>query len=69
MLITLKFSQRNVSYYFYENGVAYSYADMKPNTPGNLSGASVFYYDDGNGYINGYTPSTSSSSTSSVITT
>jgi hypothetical protein len=66
MVINLVFSQRNISYYFFENSQAYQYTNL-----GNLSvpgvGLSALYYDDGNGYMAGYVVGGGSSSDSSAV--
>ena len=53
MIIDLLFSQKDVSYYFYENQQALQFSTSTQND--NVNGQSGLYYDDGKGYINGYT--------------
>ena len=60
MVIDLIFSQANMSYYYYENGLGYTYEQYKKQlqngdeTIGGGSGSS-FFYDDGGISIEGYT--------------
>lgn len=44
-----------MTYYFYENGKGYQYIrTTTEQTQRDDAGQSAFYYDDGNGYIGGY---------------
>jgi hypothetical protein len=60
MVIDLIFSQANMSYYYNENGLGYTYEQYKKQlqngdeTIGGGSGSS-FFYDDGGTSIEGYT--------------
>lgn len=59
-----------MTYYFYENGKGYQYISttyMQNQT--NSAGTSQYFYDDGNGYIGGYSGVGPTSFASSVINT
>ena len=66
MIIDLIFSQANMSYYYFENGVGYTYEQYKKqilngdDTVAGGSGSS-FFFDDGGAHIQGYTESNSAS--------
>lgn len=54
-MVDLVFSQANMSYYFYENGKGYQYVKTTvEQEKRNDAGTSSLYYDDGNGFIRGY---------------
>lgn len=64
------FSQRDMSYYFYENGKGYQYVTTTTTTTQTSdAGESSFYYDDGNGYIGGYSGVGPTAFESNVINT
>lgn len=70
LVVDLLFSQSNMTYYFYENGKGYQYVTTTTEqTQRNDAGEASVYYDDGNGYINGYTGAGTTSFESSVINT
>jgi hypothetical protein len=71
MIIDLIFSQANMSYYYYENGVGYTYEQYKKqilNGDDTIAGGSgsSFFFDDGGAHIQGYTESNSASWVSST---
>lgn len=57
-----------MSYYFFENGKGYQYVNTgNSQNQGDNQGSSAFYYDDGNGYIGGYSGTGPTSFESSII--
>lgn len=67
LIVDILFSQRNVSYFFYENGPSYYFENSESQTR-NSNGESNLFYDDGRGYIDGYLNDGGNQFASSVTT-